>query len=483
MRREGRDGFRTEGRDSRPGLCRLPLQCAANFSPTVAHKHPNVTPIQVESTELGPCHHRLAVTVPAERVSEEFDHAIQAASRGVRVQGFRPGKAPASVLRKLLGDSAVQQAREHLFEHIVPEAIHEAGLNPLRLVDFDAAEIEVAEGQELSFEFEVECAPTIELPSWDEIRVDAQPTDATEEQIEQALVGLGRENPRFDDAEAEGLDEETLAECDLAFAREGEEGPKAEDLKLGLSAPLYGAEPEEFEKAMRGVKAGEERTLGVTFNEGFERKDWVGSKGEAKLTVKRLVTPRPATPEELAEAMGLEGGVEELRGEAAKQITAQNEQAEKQRQVQAAFDAILEAKPFDLPNRLVAEETQAAVESETQKMVANGVEEEEAAKQVGTMEDELGKDALSRLRHYFLVRRIAAQEGVRVTQGDLDAAYRQIGARHGADLKTVKAYYEEQGLNNQLGGELLEGKVRATVSRILEKEQGAEVVESGSAAE
>ncbi|MBL7008084.1 MAG: trigger factor [Planctomycetes bacterium] len=451
----------------------------------MAKKHQENTPIQVESTELGPCHHRLAVVIPVQRVRQEFDHAIQAASRGVRVQGFRPGKAPVEVLRKMLGEGVDEQAREHLFEHIIPEAIHASGHSPLRLVDFDPTKIEVHEDQELRFEFELESAPSIDLPPWEELSVLSEPTDATEEQVQQAILGLGRENPKFDDSEADGLDEQTLAECDLQFLREGEEGPTAEALKLGLSAPLYGCEPEEFEQTMRGVKTGEERTLAVTFNDGFERKDWVGSAGTAKLLVKRLVTPRPASPEELAEAMGLEGGPEELLSEAAKQIGAQNEQAEKQRQVQAAFDAILEARPFDLPNRLVEEEAKAALESEIERMTESGVEREEAASQVKTMEEELRKDALSRLRHYFLVRRIAAAEKVRVTEGDMEMAYRQLGARHGADAKTVKAYYEEQGMANQLGGEILEGKVRAAVARIIEKRAAApaEVVESGGAAE
>ncbi len=449
----------------------------------MAKKHQDNHPIQVESTELGPCHHRIEVVVPVERVRQEFDHAIQAASKGVKIQGFRPGKAPAEVLRKLLGDGVNEQAREHLFEHIIPEAIHEAGHSPLRLVDFDPAEIEVDEEKELRFEFELEAAPEIELPAWEEIQVLSEPTEATEEQIAQAIEGLGRENPQFDDSSAEGLDEETLAECDLKFLRDGEEGPTAEGLKLGLSAPLYGSEPEDFEKAMRGAQAGDERTLKVTFNEGFERKDWVGSDGEAQLVVKRLVTPRPANAEELAEAMGLEGGTEELGKEASKQISAQNEQAEKQRQVQAAFDQIIDKQPFDLPNRLIEEEAKAAIQAEIEKMAESGVDKEEATTQVQTMEEELRKDALSRLRHYFLVRRIAAQEKVRVTQGDMETAYRQIGARHGADAKTVKSYYEEQGMSQQLGGEILEGKVRAEVSRILEKQAEAEVVESGGAAE
>lgn len=438
-------------------------------------------PIQVEHSELGPCHHRLSVTVPAARVREEYDHALRAAARGLKIKGFRPGKAPAAVVRQLLGDAADEQAREHLFEHVVPEAIARAGIEPLRLVDFDPSAIEVAEDADLSFEVEVESAPVIDLPPWEEVEVLSQPTEATEEQIAQAIASLGRENPRFDDAESESLDDQTLAECDLCFVRDGEEGPQAEGLMLGLSAPLYGAEPEEFEQAMRGARAGDERTVPVAFNEGFERKDWIGSRGEARIRVRRLVVPRPASAAELAEMMGLAGGEEALREEAVRQITAQNEQAERQRQIDAALDAILELRPFDLPNRLVEEEARAAMEAEIERLVQAGTDQEEAAEQVRQAEDELRRDALRRLRRYFLIRRIAAAEKIRVGRGDLEAAYRQIGARHGADAKVVRSYYEEKGLDRQLAGEILETKVRAAVGRILERRAAA--VESEAAAE
>lgn len=449
----------------------------------MAHQHSSKHPLQVASTELGPCHHRLAVKVPAARVQEEFDHALAAAARGLRVPGFRPGKVPAPVLRKLLGENAHSEAREHLFEHIVPEAIHAAGLNPLRLVDFDPSGIEIAEEADLAFEVEVECAPQVELPPWEEIEVAAEPTEATPEQIEQAILGLGREHPRFDDSAAAGLDEGTLAECDLQFLRDGEEGPRAAGLKLGLQAPLYGADPDEFERAMRGARSGDQREVPVTFNDGFERKDWIGAQGLARIEVKRLVVPRPATAEELAATMGLEG-VEELRREAAGQIGSQNEASERQRRVQAALDAILQRHPFALPVRLVDEETEAALQAEITRMKENGVDAEEAAKQVGTMRDHLRSDAESRLRHYFLVRRIAAAERVRITPGDMETAYRQIGSRHGADPKMVRSFYEEKGLDRQLGNEMLEGKVRAQVARILDRQRAAAApVESGGGAE
>ena len=73
-------------------------------------------PIQATKEESGPCSYRIDVVVSAKRCEEEFKNAYQAASRGIKIPGFRPGKAPASVLRQMLGDDAKEHAKEYLIE-------------------------------------------------------------------------------------------------------------------------------------------------------------------------------------------------------------------------------------------------------------------------------------------------------------------------------------------------------------------------------
>ena len=85
------------------------------------------TAIEIDSKEIAPCEWQITVAVPSARVTEEFDHAYQGAARGMKIPGFRPGKAPVSVLRATLGDSILEDARQHLFEHVMADAVREAG--------------------------------------------------------------------------------------------------------------------------------------------------------------------------------------------------------------------------------------------------------------------------------------------------------------------------------------------------------------------
>ena len=104
------------------------------------------------------------------------------------------------------------------------------------------------------FEVEIETTPQVELPSWDEIDVTPEPVIINQEQVDEALESLRQREVRFDDAEeGQGLDSEHAVEMDLIYLKDGEEGPAAEDIRLGLESPLYGVEEEDWTKHMDGV--------------------------------------------------------------------------------------------------------------------------------------------------------------------------------------------------------------------------------------
>ena len=446
----------------------------------MSKKQPSI-PVEAKVEELGPCHQKVFVKVPAARVTQEFEHAISAAGRGVKVPGFRPGKVPLEMLRSMLGDGIEEDARQHLFEHILPETIAQLRLKMLRLVDFDPSKFEVVEGQDLAFEYELETAPVIELPNWDEIEVENRVTEPDEEQIQRTLAAIGKEHPRFDPVETEVMDADTMASCDIAFSKEGEEGPTANDLKLALGSPLYGTDEKAYEEALTGAKSGDELTLEVDFMEGFEIADWVGQKGKVKISIKGLVAPRPGTPSEIAEDMKLEN--EEKFLEMVKErLEMDNTALEMRRQVGEALEAILEQSPFDLPARLVEEEAEHAEKGAVERLKQDGKDEAKAQKEISKKSADIRRDAERRLRNYFLIRRIAAAEKVRVSKNDLDQAYREIGMRNGTDVKTTRDFYREKGLESQLREDILETKTRAKISRILATRHSPEVSKVESAA-
>lgn len=439
---------------------------------------PKSLPIEAEKTELGPCHYKISVKVPADRVTEEFDHAYKAASRGMKIPGFRPGKAPASVLRQLLGDGIQEHAVEHLFEHTSGDALGVVGLRNevLRMLDFDPEQFPVEDGKELEFEFEVETMPQVELPAWSEIDVEPAETDPSEEQIAEAFQQLGQSNTRFDLVEDGSVDEEHLAEIDLVYELDGEAGPEAKDLKFGLGSPLYGADPEKYDEALRGTKAGSEFELEVEFNEGFSQEDWVGKSGLAKIVVKQVVQPRPATKAEMAEDFGLES--EEVLDERLEaRITMDNEQRERERQAHEILEGVLQVHPFELSQRMIEQEAEATTKSNKDRMMQQGASEEQAEEEAAKHADTALKDAEKRLKHWFILRKVGQTEKVRVTSKDLDMAYRSIAAQQGGmDVKLVKQFYKEQNMVDNLRGEILESKVRSHLVDLVSKARSEKAV-------
>lgn len=432
------------------------------------------TPIQAEKEALGPCHWRLSVRVPQARIHEEFDHVYRHAAAQLKVPGFRPGKIPAAMARQLLGDSAKQQAREHLFEHVLGDAIRAAALpeEPLRVVGFEPGQVEVSELSDLELSFEVLTQPNVALPDWSEVEVAAQDAAATPEQIEEGLLSLGQNHPRFDPVEGGEVDDRHLAAADLVYALDGASGPEAKDLKVGPGAPLYGSDVEAWDAAVRGRKAGDCFTVEVDFHEGFSEPGWVGKRGVATVQVREIVAPRVATPAELAAEMGLEGE-DQLRERLGAQIARENQRRERDRQADAALERVVALRPFELPATLVDEETEAMVARRVEQMKQAGATQEQADEAAAQHRDEVRRLAEQRLKHWFVIRAVARAERVRVSEGEVDGALRALAMRQGVDPADLRRWFEQEGRLDQLRGDILQEKARARLLELAVRESAA----------
>jgi len=439
--------------------------------------------LEVQTEQQGPCLHLLHLQAPPARVGREFRHFWQDVGRRVRIPGFRPGHVPPEILRRRLGEEMEKEAREHVVEHLVRDAMKRSGLRVLRLLDFDPAGVEVEEGEPLALELKMETWPEIELPPWEEVRVAAEPVAAGDDEVEETIRGMARDHARFDPEPDAVLDEEHLVVCDLRYHRDGEEGPGAEGLRLGLSAPLYGCDAEAFRTAMAGARAGQEIRVPIRFLAGFEREDWVGSEGEAALQVREVVRPRPATEEELVEELGLESA-DELRARIREEITRHKESRERDRRLSEMLETMSRLRPFDLPARLVEEEIDAGVEAQRKRLREQGLDETQAAARAEEAREQIAEAARRRLRAFFLTRRIAEAEHLAVTRQDMQRAYEALAGRHQVDPGAVAAYYKERGLTGQLHDDILDSKVRAFLAaRLAAQDAGTEEAAAGVAAD
>lgn len=434
--------------------------------------------IEVQAEEIGPCHYKLAVKVPAERIVVEFDRTYKEAGKDLAVPGFRKGKIPVNVLRGILADQVADDAKNNLFEQVVRDAVTQAELVALRVVNFDMEKYDVDEEKELDFEVEVETTPKVELPEWSELDVKPEPIIVNDEHIDLTLEDIRQKNMRFDDGEDDQtLDEEHAVEMDLQYYLDGEGGPDAQDIRLGLESPLYGVEEDEWTSKMTGAKKGDEVSLACEFNEGFSVEEWVGKTGEVKIEVKKVVKPRPATDEEIAEQGGFPA--DELRDKIKDGLTQEADRAERNRQADAMIQGILDRRPFVLAQGMIEEEIKQTIEQEVARLGEQGIEEETAREQVEGEREAIAEASEKRLKSYFLIRRIAEQQQIPVTKNEMEQALRAISQHHGVDVKTVRNVYAQQGRLDDVASDILTGKVRAFL--IKQVEENAEAVEAEDA--
>jgi trigger factor len=436
-------------------------------------------PIEATKTESGPCEYKISVTVPVERVTEEINHAYQDAARGQKIPGFRPGKAPASILRTMFGDELLEHAKSHLLEHVSHDALAAVGLRNevMRMHEIDGDAVEVEEGKEVCFEFTVDTMPEVVLPAFSDIRVTSEDAAASNQQLEEALQALGGNHQQFDVIEDGSLDEDHCALVNLTYSYDGESLDVNEGLRFVLGSPLYGADPEKFDAALTGTAAGSEFELEVEFNEGFQNVDWVGKTGSAKITVEEIQKARMAAPSEVAEALGLESE-EVLSERLGERIKLDNEQKERQRQAVEILGTVYDMNPFTMPTTMIDEQAEQTVKRQMQQMQQQGASEEDAAQEVDKQRDKIREDSEKSLQNWFVVRKFGQQEKIRINSKDLDMAYRSIAAQQGMDIKMVKDFYKTQNMVDDLRSEIHESKVRNHIVEQVLKANQAKAVDS-----
>ncbi len=437
------------------------------------------TPITIEATALGACLHKLAFTVPAERVSAELDKGYKAYSKGMKMPGFRPGHIPANVLRQQFGDGLVEEVKGDLFQSVINEGLRENKIVPMRLKDFEGDDIEVAFDTELSFEVVVESFPTVTLPEWSEIAIEAGETTPSDEQRADAVKQVTEGNVQFDEHEG-GLEGELSAECNLTYHYEDDATETTEGVKLSIGQALYGSEDAVYDKAMAGAKAGDKIEVPVTFNEGFQKEDWVGKEGNAQVEILKIVKSRPATMDELVEQFAMKD-VEELESRITESIERENFQRDQDRRLFDALEKVHELNPFSMPESMIEEEVAGTKENAKKQMVQQGMPEEEAEKQVEAQSDSSADadSAERKLRHFFILREIARAEKIRVSSKDMNQQFQALASQHGVEVKMLKNFYKEQNMTEGMQSEILEAKTRGHLLALMDKH--TKVVASASA--
>jgi len=425
----------------------------------------------------------LQIELPPEEVSKEWDAIANSFARFAKIPGYRPGKAPRSVIEKRFRKEIHDELTKKLVSRSYHDAIEQKQLRVVSLTNVE--DVQFGEDKSMRFRATIVTAPEFELPEYRNIPVQLPDTKVSEAEVDAGLERLREQSADFADVPERELQMEDFAVLDFDGAIEGR---PISELAPNASKNLHGGKkfwlhlaPENFLPRfcdqIVGMKPGETRSVQVEFPTEFPVAELAGKKADYAVTlneIKQKVLP----PIDDAFAARLVPGktVADLR-----HMIEHDLEQEKEHELERAKEAQIvkflhEHTAFDLPPPLLKNETRRALNELVHRNRERGVPDDILKGKEKELVGGAGSLAAHRLKTNFILSRIAEREKIEVSREELDARIREEAARYDISLDKMRKELQERDGLNGLAEQLLLAKtldfLKANVS-IEKAEEGA----------
>ncbi|MEL0640384.1 trigger factor [Pseudoalteromonas aliena] len=418
--------------------------------------------VSVETTQG--LERRITITVPSENVETEVKKRLQQLSKTQRIDGFRAGKVPVSVINKRFGPAVRQEVAGEVMQRNYIEAIVSEKINPAGAPTFAPKSLEAGKDLEFSATFEV--YPEVEVQGLDKIAVEKPAVTVTDEDLANMLETLRKQHASWADVDTAAGENDRVT-VDFVGTIDGEvfEGGKAEDfpLELGQGRMIPG-----FEDNIVGKKAGEEVVADVTFPDDYHAENLKGKAAQFTITVKKVEAQElPELSEEFATKFGVtEGGVDALKEEVKKNMTRELDQAVKANVKDQAIKGLLENNEIEVPKALVDQEVDALRQQAAQRFGGD-------AKNMPELPAELfHEQAVTRVKTGLLLGEVIKVNDIKVDDAKVEALIATVASAYEDPTEVVEYYKGNDQLMQQMRNVAMEEQA---VEAILAKAKVSDV--------
>jgi len=408
--------------------------------------------------ELSPVKRKLTIEVEAEEIDKRLNKALREIGKKTRIPGFRPGKAPIGILERYFGRQIKEEVARDLIGETLPKAFEDTDLAPLAFPELESGALE--RGKAFKYSAVLEVRPKIELGDYLGVEIEKEEASVTDEEvnerIEQILKAHGKLEPL---SEPRPIKEGDFAILDYK-AFEGDnplEGIQATNFLVNVGAGDFHLD---FEKALVGLKVGDEKEITAKFEEDHYHKALAGK--EVRFQVKVIDIKEMKLPEltdDFAKQLDSElESVDDLKNKV-REIIEKEKKAKIDKEAQKRLlTEITKDLDIDLPETLVESELAKAIDTVSQNLARSGSSLEKAGLSVEKLREELRPSAEERVKNMLVLTEIAQREGITVSDEDVEEAFKEMAASMGQDPQVIRRYYEAKQLMEPFRERLLEEK-------------------------
>jgi len=404
--------------------------------------------VSVETTQG--LERKITISVPAESVDVEVKNRLRHIGKTQRINGFRPGKVPVSVIQKRYGQSVRQEVAGELMQRNFVDAIVAEKMNPAGRPNFIAKSNE--DGKALEFEATFEVYPEVALTGLDSIKVERPNAEVTDADLDEMFTTLQNQHKTWKENKRKTKAGDKLT-LDFTGRVDGEifEGGEAKDFELELGA---GRMIPGFEKEITGMKVGEEKTIKVTFPEDYHAENLKGKEAEFDIVIHKTEGPvLPTVDEDFAKLFGVEaGGVEALRTEVSTNMTRELTQAVKAKVKEQVIEGLLEANDVEIPKALIAQEIEVLRKQAMQRFAG----QMDPANMPDLPADMFEEQAKRRVKVGLLLGEVIKLNELKVDESKVNELIASAASAYEDPKEVIEYYATNKELNQQMQNVALE---------------------------
>lgn len=380
--------------------------------------------------------------MPVEEVEEETGRAVEKVKQRAKLPGFRPGKAPASIIRQhFSGD-----IRRQVLETLVPKYLNNRfEAENLKVVGQpDITEVHFEAGEPLRFKAEFEVVPQIELQDYKALSVTYHDPEITDAGVDARIEELRQQKAEFVNEDPRPIQDGDFAVLSLE-SLEGVDGPPVKQDELSLEVG-GGDTLEGFTENLRGMSPGEEKEFDVTYPEDYGQAKLAGKTVRFRAHVKGIRRKElPEVNDEFAQDLGDYRTVEELRDTLRKSLFAQKQYEAQQDAKNKLVDQLVDMHDFPVPEVFVDQQIRSRVDQRLRLLADQGIDPKSLNLDWKKVKESQGDKAMREVKASMLLSRIAEREAIAATRDEVDREVERVAKQQREPFAAVRLRFEKDG--------------------------------------
>ena len=401
------------------------------------------------------CRRELELEIPAEDVTKATERVAKELARVARVPGFRPGKAPVSLIKRRFADDIKGEVLQSLVPERVEKAVAEQKLSPVSQPQVD--KLDFNEGQPLKFRAVFEVLPEFELGTYKGLEIEMPPMDVTDEDVNKALEETRERAAAFAPVEGRAVENGDFAQLKLVGTpADGGEAINADSVLCHVGAEET---MEPFNEALRGANIGDHKEFDVEYPADYPDEKLAGKKFHYAADVTGIKTKKlPELNDEFAKDVSDAATLEELKTKIRESLVHQRDHRQKDLQRERVIAELVKLHDFPVPESLVESQMDVRLERMVRSLAQQGVDPRSVNLDWSALRGRQQDRAKDDVKAELIIDRIASTEKIDVTDEEVEHELQHLASHSGESVEAIRARLTKQGALDRMKAKLRSDK-------------------------